>query len=136
MSEGSVASNAASTVAESAHHVGSGVIKGISDFGKSAFFQLFGKSDNENLKHHEIKQKGKEDDSWSAAEYERIKKVKAAYDAYYAQQKKLKETEEKHEEEREEFEEINEKRVAKSQKWIGPQVAKTRAEIGRNYGQE
>src|SRR3989338_8576930 len=136
MDAGSVAAG----VAESAHSAGSGIAGELKQIGKSAFSQLLGHSENGDLKHGDIKNLAKADDKFSqVAEEEQKAKVKAIYEEYYLRKKKQEQTEaqrEKQEEEAEKLEELNEVRVAATQRTTSPQIAKTRAEIGRNYGQE
>ena len=136
MDAGSVAAG----VAESAHSAGSGIAGELKQIGKSAFSQLLGHSENGDLKHGDIKELAKADDKFSqVAEEEQKAKVKAIYEEYYLRKKKQEQTEaqrEKQEEEAEKLEELNEVRVAATQRTTSPQIAKTRAEIGRNYGQE
>lgn len=127
----------AADVAEAAHDASGGIVDEFKKLGKSAFLQLLGKSDNGDLKHHEIKDKAKVDDELSESEYQA--KIKAFYEEYYAQKRRLAQMEAKHEEQKEEaekLEELNEERVAKSRMGVPAEVAKTRAEMGRNFGQE
>jgi DNA repair ATPase RecN len=131
------AADVAADVAESAHHAGSSIVGELGSLGKTMFFQILGKSDNQNLKHHEIKDKKKVDDELS--EEEHAAKVAAFYQQYYAQKRRIEKIEEQREEQKEEaekLEELNEERIAKSQMGVPAEVAKTRSEIGRNFGQE
>ena len=126
MDTGSVASS----VAESAHQAGSGLAEELKKIGKSAFLQLLGHTDDGDLKHNDIKELAKADDKFSEVAAEEQKaKVRAIYEEYFLRKKKQ-------EEEAEKLEELNEVRVAATQRTSSPQIAKTRAEIGRNFGQE
>lgn len=134
------ASNVASSVAESAHQAGSGFAQELKNIGKSAFSQLLGHSDNSDLKHGDIKELAKGDDKFSeAAAAEQQAKVRAVYADYYAKKKKQEQLalqREEQERQAEKMEHVNEERVAAGQMGVSPQIAKTRAEIGRNFGQE
>jgi|SRR3990167_6497912 len=136
MDTGSVASS----VAESAHQAGSGLAEELKKIGKSAFLQLLGHTDDGDLKHNDIKELAKADDKFSEVAAEEQKaKVRAIYEEYFLRKKKQEQMEaqrEKQEEEAEKLEELNEVRVAATQRTSSPQIAKTRAEIGRNFGQE
>ena len=134
------ADSVGSAVAEGAHQAGAGVVGDFKKLGKSMFAQLLGKSDNENLKHGEIKNLAKADDKFSeVAVAEQQARIKAVYEEYYARKKKQEQMEQqrgKQEEEAEKMEELNEKRMAATEKTPSVQIAKTRAKIGKNFGQE